>query len=150
MIASTILPDTSTIVIENGNCCSQYKPANHFSDLHYIFDKYNKVITHLYSVASHEKGEVRWVANVAVQQQIATDKLFSTTRKVNKFWNKTFSKNMQPKYCIKEIYPEDLEEERRQNHKKLFKIINGSASIPSFGFSSKFSRFWSIHQVVPI
>ena len=35
---------------------------------------------------------------------------------------------MQPKYCIKEIYPEDLEEERRQNHKQLFKIINGSVS----------------------
>ena len=88
MIASTILPDTSTIVIENGNCCFQYKSANHFSDLQCISDKYNKVIIHLYSVASHEKGEVRWVANVAVQQQIATGELFSTTRKVNKFWNK--------------------------------------------------------------
>ena len=150
MIASTILPDTSTIVIENGNCCFQYKSANHFSDLQCISDKYNKVIIHLYSVASHGKGEVRWVAKVAVRQEIAIGELFSTARKVNKFWNNKFSKNMQPKYCIKEICPEQLEEERRQNHKKLFKIINASAPIPSFGFSFQFSRFWSINQVAPI
>ena len=47
---------------------------------------------------------------------------------------------MQPQYCIKEIYPEDLEEERRQNHKKLFKTI-WINFLPSFGFLSKFSRF---------
>ena len=58
MLASTILPDTSTIVIDSDNYSSQYKPSNHFSDLQYMFNKYNKVIIRLYSVASNGKGEV--------------------------------------------------------------------------------------------
>ena len=68
MLASAILPDTSTIVTESDNCSSQYKSANYFSDLQYVSDKHNKVIILLCSVGSHRKDEIDHgrVAEVAV------------------------------------------------------------------------------------
>ena len=59
---------------------------------------------------------------IFINEKVSKCELFSTVRKVNEFLNNRFSKNMQPKYCIKEIYPEDLEEERRQNHKSYSKV----------------------------
>ena len=96
----------------------------------------------LKSVRSNMLTTKLQLLEIFINEKVSKCELFSTVRKVNEFLNNRFSKNMQPKYCIKEIYPEDLEEERRQNHKKLFKSINGSASFQSsVGFSSKFSRF---------
>lgn len=123
-------------VIESDNCSSQYKSAQHFTDMQEIADKNEIKIIRVYGVAGHGKGEVDHVgglAKVTVRREIAAGALLTNAKDMVNFLNEKYSHKDNPKYVIKEITQAELEKERTNT--KVFNTIQGSSKFQVILFS---------------
>ena len=103
MLDATDLDDANYIIVESDNCSSQYKSAEHFTDLQSISDDFEMPLVRLYGIEGHGKGEVDHVGGIAkvyARDQISRGVIYQNASSivsslVNKFGEKT-----NPKYHI--------------------------------------------------
>lgn len=99
--------------------------------MQHFANKFNHTVIRVFGIVGHGKQEtdnVRGVAKVAVQQQIARGELFTYILEVHEFLKKKLGEKDHPKYHIHQVPTDKLEDERRTNVNTVFKTIAGSAS----------------------
>ena len=85
MLNSTDVQELDTIIIESGNCTTQYKLASHFFKLQQLSDVLCKPIICIWSIAGHGKGEVDHVggiAKVTITQDIVGGMFFANAEEM--------------------------------------------------------------------
>lgn len=122
------------ILIENNNCSTQCKFAEHFHDLQDISNdenKKNKILVWFYEAEGHGKREVDHVCSVvkvSAQDEMTRGTVFDNAAHIVSHLIQLFGTYDNPKYNIKEITVHKLEKERLLRHKKVFRTIAGSVS----------------------
>ena len=121
-----------TIIMSSDNCTAQYKSSQHFNDLKTIANVYKINIIRIYGIPGHGKNEIDAVGGtqkIALWRGVAEGKFILSASSCVDYLNAKFGDSESPEYDIKEIYPEELQRERKQASKINFKSLPGSSKI---------------------
>ena len=144
MFSTLEVPERIPIVIESDNCSGQYKSCQHFFHLQSLANQLNCDIVRMYGIAGHGKGEVDHVggiAKVSVRKEIAAGEVFEKSDQIVSFLEHKFKDKECPKYHICEIKEEPLKKERDEDHRRVFKTVDGSSEFHVCVFSPNSTHF---------
>ena len=89
ILSEAVIPPGAYIIIESGNCNSQYKSCAHFDSIQELSNHYNANIILVFGIAEHGKGENDHVGGLA----ITTGEFFNDSSEMVIFLKEKFEDN---------------------------------------------------------
>ena len=121
-----------TLIVISDNCTSQYKSAHNFHDLESLAKEYKINIVRIYGIPGHGKNEIDTVGGtqkIAIRRAVSNRMVFDRASACVDFLQEKFGDSESPIYDIKEIFPEQLEVERKSAGKRKYPTVDGSSLI---------------------